>query len=251
MFKKKEEEDPTQLNLSYKILLLFLICLSASWNITAILFPDLGINPGSILGAFAIPLGVLIFVYKVPLKKLGFTGGNSRNILGSIIISVVYGVLVFIVMGFINLQDSIAFLSDIGYTGAETLSLLPLTVLVSILIFTIVASIPEEFLFRTVIQTTLTERHGSMLAILITSFVFGMFHIPVHLAMYLSFSISFEFALVQSIIISFLFAGQVSILFGIAWERTRSLMLPICLHTAHNVAELLPWVLFIMLGILV
>ncbi|MHA2426351.1 MAG: hypothetical protein ACXAEF_16295, partial [Candidatus Thorarchaeota archaeon] len=81
MFKKKEEEDPTQLNLSYKILLLFLICLSASWNITAILFPDLGINPGSILGAFAIPLGVLIFVYKVPLKKLGFTGGNSRNIL--------------------------------------------------------------------------------------------------------------------------------------------------------------------------
>jgi membrane protease YdiL (CAAX protease family) len=250
VFERREEEDSTQLNLSYKTLIVFIVMHSASWNLYALVFPDVFLNPASFLGAFVFPLLVLLFVYRIPLKRLGFTGGDSRNILGSIIISVVYGVLVFVSMGFSNLLDAVDWLSYAGFNVAESLSLLPQVVLYSIPVLTIVASIPEEFLYRTVIQTTLTERLGSTRGILLASLVFGMMHILPNLGMFLLITSSFEYALFQAVIISFLFQTQFGILVGIAWERTRSLVLPICLHTAHNVAEMIPFFLFLALGVL-
>lgn len=246
-FPRKEEDDGTQLDLSYKTLVFFVIIHLYS---TSLLFPNFAINPGGFLGAFIFPLLILVFVYKVPLKKLGFTGGNSRNIMGSLIISVIYGVLVFIVMGFNELLAAASWLSNEGYNVAEALGALPQAALYSILVLTIIVSIPEEFLYRSVIQTRLTERLGTVQGILLTSLLFGMCHILPNLFIFLIIiGSSFELALFQAIAISFLFQAQIGILFGIAWARTKSLVLPICLHTAHNVAELLPFFLFLMLGV--
>ncbi len=251
VFARKEEDDGIPLNLSYKTLVFFVILHSLSYNFYILIFPDVFLNPGGFLGAFIIPLFILVFVYKVPLKKLGFTGGDSRNILGSLMISVVYGILVFVLMGFNNLLEATDWLSNAGFDVTESLRVLPQAVLYSIPVLTIIASIPEEFLFRTVIQTRLTERLGNMRGILLTSLVFGMCHIPPNLWMFLMITGgSFEFALFQAVAISFLFQAQVGILFGIAWVRTKSLILPICLHTAHNVVEMMPVFLYLMLGVL-
>jgi membrane protease YdiL (CAAX protease family) len=248
-FDKRKEEDSTQLNLSYKTLFAFLVLHSASWNLYVLVFPDVALSPASILGAFLIPLLILLFVYGIPLKKLGFTGGDSRNIIGSLVISLVYGILVFVVMGYINLLDAVYWLSDNGFNVADSLNLLPQVVLYSIPVLTLVASIPEEFLYRAVIQTTLTDRLGTTRGILLASLVFGMMHTTPSFWIFFSISGSFEASLFQAVIISFLCQAQVGIVFGTAWERTRSLVLPICLHTAHNVAETIPFFLFLMMGI--
>ncbi|MHA1576771.1 MAG: lysostaphin resistance A-like protein [Candidatus Thorarchaeota archaeon] len=249
VFKRREGNDDTRLNLSYKTMVFFVTIHILSINLYFLFFPNEAFSPVSFFVAFLLPLLILVFVYKVPLKKLGFTGGNSRNIIGSIVVSVVYGILVFVVIGFTNLIEATDFLTHFDFDLTESLSMLPQAVLYSIPVLTLVASIPEEFLYRAVIQTRLTERLGPMRGILLASLVFGMCHIPSNLLIFLMFGGSFEFALFQAIAISFLFQSQIGILFGIAWARTRSLILPICLHTVHNVVEMMPVFLYIMLGI--
>ena len=152
-------------------------------------------------------------------------------------------------IGLRNLVDAIDYLS-IGYDVAGAMNAIPISILYSIPILTIVASIPEEFLFRTLMQTTLTERIGRIHGILISSLIFGMAHIISQFSFFLLLAGSVETALFHAIVITFVCHSQIGILFAVAWERTRSLVLPLSLHTANNVAEMIPYYWFWLLGVM-
>jgi len=126
---------------------------------------------------------------------------------------------------------------------------IPLAVLYSIPVLLLLAAIPEEFMFRTLIQTNLTEKHGPLLGILASPLIFGLFHIPVNYLTYLVFTPVRVDALMFAILFSFVYQAQVGLIFGIAWQRSRSLVLPVSLHLVHNMVEMAPVFLFLALGI--
>ena len=207
-------------------------------------------NPATFIVAFLIPLCVVLFVLKIPKDRLGFTGLEVRNVLGSLILTLAYAMLVFIAYGFNELVGGVEFFqTDHLVDPILSLSNIPLAVLYSIPVLLLLAAIPEEFMFRTLIQTNLTEKHGPLLGILASSLIFGLFHIPVNYLAYLVFTPIPADALMFAILFSFIYQAQVGLIFGIAWERSRSLVLPVSLHLVHNMVEMAPVFLIFALGI--
>ncbi len=207
-------------------------------------------NPATFIVAFLIPLYVTLFVLKIPKDRLGFTGLNVRNVLGSLILTLAYAMLVFIAYGFNELVGGVEFFQTQHFVDPIlSLSNIPLAVLYSIPVLLLLAAIPEEFMFRTLIQTNLTEKHGPLLGILASSLIFGLFHIPVNYMTYLFFNPVPADALIYALLISFVYQAQVGLIFGIAWQRSRSLVLPVSLHLVHNMVEMAPVFLILALGI--
>lgn len=207
-------------------------------------------NPATFIVAFLIPLCVVLFVLKIPKDRLGFTGLEVRNVLGSLILTLAYAMLVFIAYGFNELVGGVEFFqADHFVDPILSLSNIPLAVLYSIPVLLLLAAIPEEFMFRTLIQTNLTEKHGPLLGILASSLIFGLFHIPVNYLAYLVFTPIPADALMFAILFSFVYQAQVGLIFGIAWQRSRSLVLPVSLHLVHNMVEMAPVFLIFALGI--
>ncbi|MCK4279055.1 MAG: CPBP family intramembrane metalloprotease [Candidatus Thorarchaeota archaeon] len=207
-------------------------------------------NPATFIVAFLIPLYVTLFVLKIPKDRLGFTGLDVRNVLGSLILTLAYAMLVFIAYGFNELVGGVEFFQTQHFVNPIlSLSNIPLAVLYSIPVLLLLAAIPEEFMFRTLIQTNLTEKHGPLLGILASSLIFGLFHIPVNYMTYFFFNPVPADALIYALLFSFVYQAQVGLIFGIAWQRSRSLVLPVSLHLVHNMVEMAPIFLIFALGI--
>ena len=206
-------------------------------------------NPATFIVAFLIPLYVTLFVLKIPKDRLGFTGLDVRNVLGSLILTLAYAMLVFIAYGFNELVGGVEFFQTQHFVNPIlSLSNIPLAVLYSIPVLLLLAAIPEEFMFRTLIQTNLSEKHGPLLGILASSLIFGLFHIPVNYMTYLFFNPVPADALIYALLFSFVYQAQVGLIFGIAWQRSRSLILPVSLHLVHNMVEMAPVFLSLALG---
>ncbi|MHA2135469.1 MAG: CPBP family intramembrane glutamic endopeptidase [Candidatus Thorarchaeota archaeon] len=247
------QSDSEPLGLGYALLFMVLTIDLIGIVLSIIFTVPITENLLPILTGFAIPFVLLVLVVRVPLKRLGFSGGNVRNIVGTIVLSLALGALVFMLIGFNELMAAIdeimrivsgPVLRDIRQLGMLTQAILfglPALVLISI---------SEEFLYRAVLQTSLTDRLGVMRGILLASLIFGMVHIPANLVVYAYITSSFEVALFQAVTMSFLLQAQGGLLFGVAWERTRSLILPVSLHTTNNVVVMMPVFLFMMLGFL-
>lgn len=77
----------------------------------------------------------------------------------------------------------------------------------------VIAPFGEEFLFRGVLQSTLTAKYGSMIGVLASSFLFALIHAD---------------------IVLFLPIFIMGILFGVLREITKSLWAPIWLHALNN-----------------
>jgi membrane protease YdiL (CAAX protease family) len=45
-----------------------------------------------------------------------------------------------------------------------------------------------------------------------------------------------------------LYQAQLGLVFGVAWQRTKSLWLPVMLHVIHDVVEMAPVFLLLVLG---
>jgi len=207
------------------------------------------LNPATFIVTFLIPLCVTLFVLKIPRNRLGFTGLEVRNVLGSLILTLAYAMLIFIAYGFNELVGGVEFFqTHHSVDPVISLSHIPLAVLYSIPVLLFLAAIPEEFMFRTLIQTNLTEKHGPLLGVLASSLIFGLFHIPVNYLTYLVFTPVPADALILAILFSFVYQAQVGLIFGIAWQRSRSLVLPVSLHLVHNMVEMAPVFLFLTLG---
>lgn len=208
------------------------------------------LNPATFIVTFLIPLYVALFVLKIPRNRLGFTEPKMQDVLGSLILTLAYAMLVFIAYGFNELVGGVEFFRTYHFVDPVlSLSNIPLAVLYSIPVLLLLAAIPEEFMFRTLIQTNLTEKHGPLLGILASSLIFGLFHIPVNYLTYLVFTPVPVDALMFAILFSFVYQAQVGLIFGIAWQRSRSLVLPVSLHLVHNMVEMAPVFLVLALGV--
>ena len=87
-------------------------------------------NPATFIVAFLIPLYVTLFVLKIPKDRLGFTGLDVRNVLGSLILTLAYAMLVFIAYGFNELVGGVEFFQTQHFVDPIlSLSNIPLAVL--------------------------------------------------------------------------------------------------------------------------
>lgn len=215
---------------------------------------------GSILSSVSIAMLIFAFGFVVPLyylrnikglslDALGLSLGSKRDIIITVILTLAYGLLVFIQIGYWEWTRFII-LVDI-MPGTDPFALIPIAFIFGILFSFLAAALPEELVFRTVLQSYFSDRSGRLMGILIASLVFGFAHMLTNIAAFQSYYGVYVltpeilgFALAQS----FLFQAQIGLILGVAWERTRSLLLPLMLHSIHNAVELLPYFLGLILG---
>jgi len=132
------------------------------------------------------------------------------------------------------ISPSLKNISETGATSSTLLWAIPLTYVWLLL----EVGLCEEFLFRAVLQTRLTAVFRSYWSgIFITSIVFALVHVP---GLYLrgdveTFGASVD--LWQVIAYTIAVLSPISVLFGIVWARTRSLLLVVMLHAS---VDLLP-----------
>lgn len=197
-------------------------------------------NPTILIFWFILPLLICMFIFKTPLRTLGFTGASIRNLMGTLILALAYGMLVFVLIGFNEFVGAFSFIAPLD---PDYFQLLPLAISYGIIFMVFMVAIPEEFMGRVLIQSSLTKKLGRVRSILVSSLVFGLFHLPANYIIYSTY-LGYP-ALIPALTTSFLFQAQIGIILGVAWERSRSLALPVSLHALHNVAEMAPvfWLL--------
>ncbi|MFW9966098.1 MAG: lysostaphin resistance A-like protein [Candidatus Thorarchaeota archaeon] len=225
---------------------------------TAIIWPTIGFDLSSIYLAITLfglgfvgPLLYLRYSQGFSISELGFTRGTRRNVIVSIIITALYGVLVFVQFGY---WEWLGFTSLVDLMpGSDPLVLVPIAFLFGGAFAMIAAALPEELVFRGVLQSYFAERNGRLMGLLIASLIFGLFHILVNTFLYQSFygSAITPLVFMSALAHTFLLQAQGGLIFGLAWERTRSMLLPVMLHTIHNAVELLPFYVGVMLGIFI
>lgn len=91
-------------------------------------------------------------------------------------------------------------------------------------------AVGEEFLYRNGVQKYLAERFAPATAIVITSFFFAVAHLP-------ALTAAAPLDLMASIALIFALA----LILGLAYERTRNVIVPIVIHGVYNVAVFLLW----------
>ncbi len=192
---------------------------------------------------FLIPFVLAIMIFKTAVKNLGFRG-NFRDVVYAIAFGLLYGMIVFFLVGF---NELMSFFSDwISYWEMDAIYLvLPIAFLICLILI----ALPEEFFFRSIIQSGIEEKIGSTKGILLAALIFGFFHLPTNALTFMAFGYPVLESIRNAIVICFLAQAQIGIVLGVAWHRTRSLLLPVALHTMHNLVELLPFFMLVLLGL--
>ena len=198
------------------------------------------LNPTILIFWFILPLLICLLIFKTAMKTLGFTGASIGNLLGTLVLALAYGTLVFVLIGSNEFAGAFSFIAPLQ---TDYFQLLPLAIFYSIFFMVFMVAIPEEFMGRVLIQSPLTKKLGRVRGILVSSLIFGLFHIPTNYFILTAFF--GDLALFPALIMSFLYQAQIGVILGVAWERSRSLALPVALHALHNVAEIAPvfWLL--------
>jgi membrane protease YdiL (CAAX protease family) len=189
---------------------------------------------------FLIPLLIVLFTTGVDRKLIGFFIGNRENLIWTLIIGFLYGLLVWILIGASNLFEAID-----QYLPSQWVQYIPSALFTAIVMILFAVAIPEEFLFRAVVQPAMTERFGRVNGILLSSVIFGLFHIPANFMMYLIISPLWIDALIGSVLMAFLFQAQIGLVFGVAYEWTKSLLMPVMLHAIHDIIEMFPYFVYL------
>jgi membrane protease YdiL (CAAX protease family) len=174
----------------------------------------------------AIPAAILIAL-KAPLKPLFDTGLGRRGFWPTLLVmgAVLIGLLAVVSPSLANiakLDPTVAVLVW-GVTGAFVWNALE-------------AGLCEEFLFRAVLQSRFAAWFKSnAAAIVATSLIFGLAHAP---GLYLRGGPGVDGWSTDPIqVVAFTIAtlSPISILFGVLWARTRSLVLVVLLHASVDV----------------
>ena len=166
---------------------------------------------------FLIPMMILVKKRKYSLNSLGFSKDQSKkNISISIITFLGIFISIFIFQLFV-------FMNELSYIIIR----LPLALIYNLFI----AALPEEFLFRAIIQTRLSNHFESReRGIIITSLLFGISHV---FSIYIIEGYGIE-SLLIIILRTIVFQTLIGIILGIMWAKTHNLMLPVITHMAGN-----------------
>ena len=195
---------------------------------------------------FLIPLLIVVFTTEIDRQRLGLFIGNHKNLKWALIIGFLYGLLVLVLIGAPNLIAAIH-----QYLPSNWMQFIPSALFIAVVIILFAVSIPEEFLFRAVVQPAMTERLGRVNGILLSSVIFGLFHSPANFLMYLIISPLWIDALIGSVLMAFLFQAQIGLVFGVAYEWTKSLLMPVTLHAIHDIIEMLPYFIYLVWPVMI
>jgi len=195
---------------------------------------------------FLIPLLIVLFSTDVRSSQLGFSIANKRNIGWTLAIGALYGLLVWFGIGVANFNE-LGFMIP-SYIWMQYI---PLALMTAIAFITLAVAIPEEFLFRAILQPRLTEQYGTASGIILSSLVFGLFHLPSNFLTYLVFTPAWVDALFGAVLMSFLFQAQLGLIFGVAYEWTKSLVMPVSLHAIHDIIEMFPFFIYLIVAPLI
>ncbi len=195
---------------------------------------------------FLIPLIVVLLSTKVNRAQLGFSIANQRTLSWALTIGVLYGLFVWILIGVRNFDELTLMVHP-----SIWMQYIPLALAIAIVLILLTVAIPEEFLFRAILQPALTERYGRVNGILLSSLIFGLFHIPANFLMYLTLTPFWINALFGSLLMSLLFQAQIGLVLGVAYEWTKSLVMPVSLHAIHDIIEMLPFFIYLIMGLII
>ncbi len=121
---------------------------------------------------FLVPFLLSVLVLRTKLTDLGFRG-KPKEIVYALFLGLIYSAMVFILVGFNELIADY----DLYYALVNTqIGFRAFLLGIAICLFLI--ALPEEFFFRAILQTRLTDHFGDLRGILLSSLVFGLFHIP-------------------------------------------------------------------------
>ncbi len=246
MFEDKEEVSPY---LNFQIItvtaLLFLLVIGIT--LAPYFQGELGINIIIPICFFLIPWLIIRGDYSLSLEDLGFSRPDKDLIIKTALISVFCSLILLLFFGIPEFLGAYYFAWDYGIRRWDLL--VPAILILSIMLL-LFNAIPEEFMFRSLLQTSLVERIGRQRGIILSSVFFGFLHIPAILPyVYVSIVVgSIDF--IAALMIAFLFQTQAGIVFGIAYDRTRNLLLPVSLHVVYNLVLLAPlfWIQLTMLS---
>lgn len=167
---------------------------------------------------FIIPLLFLMFIRKYSLKSLGLSRNNiKQNIFASVITFIGIIIVGLLIDTLIFGYDIIIFFIQIPFRLFYTL---------------LIAALPEEFVYRAVIQTRVSNHFNSKIrGILITSILFSLTHI---IGPFISSN--FQLGLLPILILRTLVMQTIGgIVFGIMWSKTHNLMLPVITHMVWDI----------------
>ncbi|MFW9850076.1 MAG: lysostaphin resistance A-like protein, partial [Candidatus Thorarchaeota archaeon] len=210
--------------------------------------PTMGVLDWNIFNfLFLVPIFLTLVVFKIPRKDLGFRG-SIRDVKYSVLLGVIYGALVFLAVGY---NELIEFLKWTEPYDPDIIPVLPQSIMLASLIAVMFIALPEEFFFRVIVQSGLSERIGAARGLLLASLIFGLFHIPANFMFYFAYFGNIELSVASAILVSFIAQSQIGIILGVAWYRTRSLVLPVTLHAVHDIVEMLPVFIALSLGAII
>ena len=195
---------------------------------------------------FIIPFLLVWFALKADAVNLGFSIGKRENMYWTLIVGILYGLLVWFLIGAPNL---IAAISTV--LPPDWMLYIPSALFIAIVLLLFAVALPEEFVFRALVQPVMIKRFGRLNGVLLSSLIFGLAHLPVNYFIYLMIYPIWLDALIGSLLMSILFQAQIGLVLGVAYEWTRSLVMPVTLHAIHDLIEMFPYFVYLVLPHLV
>lgn len=188
----------------------------------------------NIIPADYINIILLLFIPYIISKAFRYDSNSLGFNIGKFIYGLPKTLLCCIVMGVFLVPT--VFLENIKSNNSSILTGIITFLIVFALVFVLTA-LPEEFFFRTLLQTRLEDKlNNSTSGIIISSVIFAGYHIPYRLLLTDSLTYgSIEYTLFSVITQQFL----LGIFLGLWWKKTRNVFSISVLHAFYNAFFLL------------
>ncbi|MBS6611161.1 CPBP family intramembrane glutamic endopeptidase [Peptoniphilus lacydonensis] len=225
------KEDKSILKIfPFKIHIFTSICIFV-FAIINIFYPNFDSFSGTIILISAIAMIIAIFIMDEDLKKkVSLDNPNKKmTFLMCLIFIFIYFFRLFI--GCILEGEAMEFIKIFNLNN--------LKVFISIIIFSffnIMPFIGEEYGWRAYLAPRLKEIYGIKKSILLTGFIWGIWHLPLNLFYYSDGLLTSQF---YSILVQLVFCTFLGIFLTYTYNRTKSIWAPVMIHYLNNNLALL------------
>ena len=200
-------------------------------SIINIFYPEFSGLSEFVILISAIAMIIAIFTMDKDLKKkLSLNNPNKKM--------TILMCLIFIFIYFLRLFIGCIVEGEIG-EFVEVFNLKSLKVFMSIIIFSFLNIMPfigEEYGWRAYLAPRLKEIYGVKKSILMTGFIWGIWHLPLNLFYYSDGVLTSQ---IYSVLVQLVFCTFLGIFLTYAYNRTKSIWAPVMIHYLNNNLALL------------
>lgn len=200
-------------------------------SIINIFYPEFSGLSEFVILISAIAMIIAIFTMDKDLKKkLSLNNPNKKM--------TILMCLIFIFIYFLRLFIGCIVEGEIG-EFVEIFNLHSLKVFISIILFSFLNIMPfigEEYGWRAYLAPRLKEIYGVKKSILMTGFIWGIWHLPLNLFYYSDGVLTSQ---IYSILVQLVFCTFLGIFLTYAYNRTKSIWAPVMIHYLNNNLALL------------